>query len=55
MAENIPNTVETIQVDGKEYLTCTQFGNYGYTSKRQHLLYIAASGIPTFEYLVGVW
>ena len=26
MAENIPNTVETIQVDGKEYLTCTQFG-----------------------------
>jgi len=30
-------------------------GNYGYTSKRQHLLYIAASGIPTFEYLVGVF
>lgn len=30
-------------------------GNHNYLGKRQHLLYIAASGIPKFEYIVAVF
>jgi len=35
--------------------TASWKGPYGYTSKNQHHVYIAASGITTFEYLVAVF